>query len=148
MLPAEGLSDLYGLAGWILPGTAVKSERTARLRDVHDDLLVPNSGSCSGRHLCVDGRLGTCPDLEYTIITHATHRVVRFHRGVREVGQLVDRVYDVRRVCESCRDVSSVCSYNGVFSGFDESAMFLKELVRAAALGVVIVPDDVEQTDA
>jgi hypothetical protein len=67
---------------------------------------------------------------------------------VCEVGQFVQSVDDVRRVGEPGLDVSSVYGDDGAFSGFDESAVFLKQLIRAAALGVVIVPNDIEQTDA
>jgi hypothetical protein len=67
---------------------------------------------------------------------------------VREVWQLVESVDDVLRVCEPGRDVSGIYGDDGAFSGFDEPAMFLKQLVGAAALGGIIVPDDLEQSDS
>src|ERR1700722_15033696 len=108
MLPAERLRNLYGLARRVSPRAAVKSERTAGVGDVHDDLLLFNS-SCGGcGHLRVNGRLGARPDLEYAVVAHAAHGVMRLHRSVREVGKFVESVYGVLRIRQPRRDVSGV----------------------------------------
>ena len=109
VLPVQRPRDLHGLADRIVPGGAVQPERPAGERDVHPDPVLVDSGGRRGRHPGIGGSLGADPHLEDAVVAHPAHGVVRLHRGVREVGQLVDRVHDVRRAPRARSSTSPSC---------------------------------------
>ena len=140
MLPVQRPRDLHGLAVRIVPGGAVQPERPAGERDVHPDPVLADPGGRRGRHPGVGGPLGADPDLEDAVVAHPAHGVVRLHRGVREVGQLVERVHHMRRAGERGLDVAVFPGHHGLLAGLDEPPVLGQQLLRAAPLGVAVVP--------
>ena len=140
VLPVQRPRDLHGLADRIVPGAAVQAERPAGVRDVHPDPVLADSGRRRGRHPDIGGSLGASPDLQDAVITHPARGVVRLHRGVREVGQLIDRVHDVGRVRQRGRDVAVLPGHHCLLAGLDQPPVLGQQFLRATPLGVLLVP--------
>jgi hypothetical protein len=118
----------------------VQAERPARERDVNPDPVLADSGGRRGRHPLVGGTLGAGPHLKDAVLAHPARGVVRFHRGVREVGQLVDRVDDVRGARERGLDVAVLPGHHGLLARFDQPPVLGQQFLRAPPLGFPIVP--------
>ena len=118
----------------------VQAERSAGERDVDLDLLLVDAGSLARPHAGELGRFGARPDLEHAVLAHPARRVVRLHRGVGQVRQLVRPVDDRRRVCEHLFRAAVVPRDDRLLARFQQPDVLGLQLGGAAPLSVGVVP--------
>ena len=133
--PVQNKTYLYSLLIHMLAAALIVAATTyvannpekvqQQLQSINLDLsdYVFNAGDSGAGHLGVHGRLSACPHLQDAICAHPTDGVVRLHRRVREIRQLVEGVNRVGSLSQTLVEIAICSGDDGPFSGFDQAVV-------------------------